>query len=296
MKSLGDSVSLRAETRPDRVQEPVYTDSHAHLSYVADRLGEETASKVLESYRLARDCGDSGRECQSGSRARILDPGVDPDDFPLRLERFGNLDFVVFAAGIWPSREALSDPARVLPVLERHVAHPRCSAVGECGPDFHHMLGDEASQRELFEAQIELAVKYGKPLLVHSREAFAATLGSLKAAVSLPAVVIHCFGYGPAEAEAFLELGCYISFAGNLGYRNAQPLRDACILVPENRLLLETDAPYMNPLPLRGKPSTCLDIARTYAQAAALRGVSVDSLAATVTAAFDTLFPVVTKV
>jgi TatD DNase family protein len=103
-------------------------------------------------------------------------------------------------------------------------------------------------------------------------------------------VVIHCFGYGPEEARAFLELGCWISFAGNLTYKGSEALRAALALVPDERLLLETDAPYMNPMPKRGKPSSPADIARTYALAAELRGVAVEDLAETVSRNAHRLF------
>ena len=95
-------------------------------------------------------------------------------------------------------------------------------------------------------------------------------------------VLIHCFGYGPDEARAFLDLGCYLSFAGNLTFKKSDGLREACALVSEDRLLLETDAPFMNPMPNRGKPSSPADVERSYGFAASLRGVPVSSLAETV--------------
>ena len=103
------------------------------------------------------------------------------------------------------------------------------------------------------------------------------------AAARIP-VVIHCFGYGKDEARAFLAAGCYLSFAGNLTYKKSADLREACIVVPDDRLLLETDAPYMNPEPARGEPSSPFDIGRTYAAVSALRGCGPESLAALVTA------------
>ncbi|MBL8967785.1 MAG: TatD family hydrolase, partial [Spirochaetaceae bacterium] len=158
----------------------------------------------------------------------------------------------------------------------------RAAAVGECGLDYHHMDGSVEAQRRLFEGQIELAAAGGLPLVVHSREAFADTLAILAAARLSAPVVIHCFGYRLKEAEAFLELGCHVSFAGNFTYKKAADLREALAVVPAARLLLETDAPYMNPEPRRGRPSSPLDIARSYEAAAALRGVSPAELAATV--------------
>ncbi len=248
----------------------VLTDTHAHLSYIRDRVGQRAIDSIVEAY--------------SGGDAFILDVGVEPDDLPGRLRDFGRFGFVKFAAGVWPSRDALSDPAAALAALERHASDPRCAAVGEGGLDYHHMNGSVEAQKRLFEGQIDLAKRLGKPLLVHSRDAFDDTLALVASAASAVPVVIHCFGYGPEEAKAFLDAGCYVSFAGNLTYPKALGLREAVRLVPPDRLLLETDAPYMNPVPFRGKPSTPLDVGRTYAEAAALRGDDPAGLIAAVSA------------
>lgn len=279
----------------------VFTDSHAHLSYVAQR-NPDLYRTMIGAYHAGNarygeaDRWHSGTAHPDGSSlptsnveagvpaALIMDPGVEPDDFPGRLAATGHLSFVLHAAGIWPSKEALADPEEALATLAPHMAHPRCVAVGECGPDFHHKNGSPQAQIRLFEGQIELARRHAKPLIVHSRDAAAETLASLRDCNPCVPVIIHCFGYGPAEVEAFLALGCYISFAGNITYPQAKALREACVLVPAERLLLETDAPYMNPAPKRGSPSTSLDIGRTYELVAGLRGVGIDSLAASVLA------------
>jgi TatD DNase family protein len=212
----------------------------------------------------------------------ILDPGVDYDDFPRRQAAFGTLPYVRLAAGIWPDAESMKDAENRISVLEEQVRLPDCVAVGECGLDYHWMNGSEQEQASLFYAQIELALKYGKPLLVHTREAHADTLALVKAAADRIPVIIHCFGYDSEEATAYLKAGCYLSFAGNITYRNADGLRRACLQTPESRLLLETDAPYMCPEPRRGRQSSPLDIGHTYAFAARLRGLPMAALAETV--------------
>jgi TatD DNase family protein len=222
--------------------------------------------------------------------ALIVDPGVDFDDFLPRRERFGACPFVRLAAGIWPDAESMKDVERRVAVLDTAVSDPSCVAVGECGLDYHWMNGTEVEQAALFGAQVELAVHNRKPLIVHSRLAFAPTLSLVRtAAVKIP-VVIHCFGYGEDEARAFLAAGCYLSFAGNITYRKSAGLRAACAIVPDDRLLLETDAPYMNPEPGRGKPSSPLDIGRTYAAVSEIRGSGPGHLAALVTANTRALF------
>ncbi len=246
---------------------PPFTDTHAHLSYVLDRQGQSRFDEIVREY--------------AGCAARILDPGVIPGDYPARKEAFAAYPFIHLAAGIWPdarfleSRES-SDEA--LSGLEGHVADKACFAVGECGLDYHWMHGSAERQASLFGAQIDLALRYGKPLIVHSREAHADTLRLVtRAAAGIP-VVIHCFGYGGEAALEYLAAGCYISFAGNVTYKNARDLQAAAAVVPLDRLLVETDAPYMNTDPCRGKPSSPLDIGRTYAFLAKLRGVEPESL------------------
>lgn len=268
-----------------------FADSHAHLSLVAEESGADALRDIMDAFAAAW--------AEAAARGRpgpiIVDPGVDPSDLAARRLLVGDRPFLRMAAGIWPSADALADPAVAMASLEASIAqaaaegHP-CAAVGECGLDYHHMNGPRERQMELFAAQIALADRLGLPLIVHSREAFADTLATLAAAKLSTAVVIHCFGYGPAEARAFLDIGCYISFAGNLTYKKAEALRDACALTPADRLLLETDSPYMCPEPRRGRPSTPLDVGRSYARAAAVRGEDVEALAGSVSANVAELF------
>jgi TatD DNase family protein len=154
--------------------------------------------------------------------------------------------------------------------------------VGECGLDYHWMNGTEQEQAALFAAQIDLAVQYGKPLLVHTREAHAHTLGMVREAARRIPVIIHCFGYDVDEAKAYLQAGCYLSFAGNITYKKADGLRRACLETPASRLLLETDAPYMCPEPRRGHQSSPLDIGYSYSFVASQRNTEVATLAASV--------------
>jgi TatD DNase family protein len=193
------------------------------------------------------------------------------------------------AAGVWPSAEALARPADALAALEASAAEAEAlgspvAAIGEGGLDYHHMNGERDAQIELFSGQIALAARMRLPLIVHSRDAFADTLAALSGARLSTPVIIHCFGYGPDEARAFLDLGCHLSFAGNLTYKKADALRAACALAPADRILVETDSPYMCPEPRRGRPCTPLDVGRTYAAAAAIRGVAAGELAGTVSA------------
>lgn len=264
---------------------PVFTDSHAHLAMVSQRMGSEALKEVLAAY---------SRESRTGARATdesafVLDVGTEPGDLEARralvsqcIAPTGSLQAVKFSAGVWPGLDALTNPALALSSLERDIEHG-VDAVGECGLDYYHMAASPQAQKALFGAQIELALHHRLPLIVHSREAFEDTYLLVAPAASRIPVIIHCFGYGPHEARAFLESGCFISFAGNITYPKSSQLREALVLVPPDRLLLETDAPYMNPMPLRGKASSPLDIARTYALASELLHINIDELRESIT-------------
>ena len=271
----------------------IFTDTHAHISLIAEELGAEALGSLLRVYAEADAMAVvEGRQCPI-----ILDPGVEPKDLPARLELVGGNSppFLRFAGGVWPSAGNLASPAASLDSLSASIAEMsrrgiRVAAIGEGGLDYHHMYGSKALQAELFEGQIALAASLGLPLIVHSRDAAADTLSLIAhAGISTP-VIIHCFSYGGGELRGFLDLGCWISFAGNLTYNKSGLLREACAMVPKDRFLLETDAPYMNPIPRRGTSATPLDVERTYAAAADLRGVGVLELAETVTTNAHFLF------
>lgn len=264
----------------------VFSDSHAHLSFVAERLGPAALAEILSRFDEA---------WAEGARPFLIDAGVDADDLVGRRACAGNRPYLGYAAGAFPSAEALADPgasiARLEKSLEREAASGfRPVAIGECGLDYHHRYAPAPVQAELFSGQIGLARRLGLPLIVHTRDAAADTLALLKSEGPGHPTLIHCFSYGPAEAEAFLDAGCFLSFAGNLSYKSAQSLREALVLVPEDRLLLETDSPYLNPEPRRGRPATPLDVERSYRLAAELRGSSLEDLAARVSMNGRTFF------
>lgn len=250
------------------------TDSHAHLEHACERVGEEEISRLLRSYELLGS-GPTGREMLPF----ILDIGTKAGDLARRKERFGTRPCLHFSAGLWPGKAALDDIGAAMSALAKDAADPSCAAVGECGLDYFHMDAEPERQIELFEAQAALARERRLPLIVHSREAFEDTLKVVKEFAGSLEIVIHCFGYGAREAQAFLDLGCSISFAGNISYKKSEGLREALGIVPLDRLLLETDSPYMNPMPLRGRPSTPADIGRTISLASGLLGKDAEELA-----------------
>jgi TatD DNase family protein len=249
-----------------------YTDTHAHLG------------RLESAHSLLKVLFDSGF-------GKILDIGTSCDDLAGRIAEFGQYPAVRFAAGIWPYPQAVADRVRTVAVLEAQIkAAPSgfTVAVGECGLDHHQEQPDKAGERELFEAHIALAAKFDLPLIVHSRDAPAETMAILR---NHPGIrgIIHCYSYGVEEARVFLDLGYHISFAGNLTYKKSDNLRETIRFVPQNRLLLETDSPFLAPQSQRGKPCHPGLIAETYTVAAELRGLKTETLAEIVAANADAL-------
>lgn len=156
--------------------------------------------------------------------------------------------------------------------------HPKVVAIGETGLDFYRNRSPRARQEEVFAAQIDLARDLGLPLVIHTRDAEERSIPLLRELASGLTVVLHCFSM-PARVEEFAEWGWFMSFAGNVTYKKATALQAAARRVPDSLLLLETDAPYLTPEPLRGRPNEPAYVAHTYRFVAQLRGVTVDVLA-----------------
>jgi TatD DNase family protein len=176
--------------------------------------------------------------------------------------------------------------------IERLAAHPRAAAVGETGLDYYRDRAPRADQRRAFSAQIEIARRVDKPLVIHVRDggqttdgaALAETFEILDAEAEGVTVVLHCFSAPAARALEAAERGWLCSFAGNLTYPRSQALRDAAGAVPGELLLVETDAPFLSPQPVRGRPNEPANVVATAEHLAEVRGVSYPDLEATVDA------------
>ncbi|HWB48112.1 MAG TPA: TatD family hydrolase [Stellaceae bacterium] len=168
-------------------------------------------------------------------------------------------------------------------------ASPRAVGIGETGLDFHYDLSPRDAQEAVFRAHIAAAKATGLPLIIHAREADAA-MAAILSAEKPPPGVLHCFTAGRALAEAALDLGFYISISGIVTFRNAEDLRAIVRDIPLDRLLVETDAPYLAPVPYRGKRNEPAFVAATASFVADLRGIARDALAEATTANFFRLF------
>jgi TatD DNase family protein len=240
-------------------------DTHAHLSYL-----DERGIGALQCVGDLFEAGFWG----------ILDVGNKAGDLTDRIRAFGAFKKVRFCAGVWPEAGAIADRVRQIDILQREIdANPkdRIAAIGECGFDRRETPEGGAAEREFFEMQLDLARRLGLPVIVHTREAASDALESLAGFKDVRAV-IHCFSYGPEDAKKFLDLGCYISFAGNLTFKNAGLLREAIKAVPLDRLLLETDSPFLAPVPYRGKPAQPGFVVETYKTAAEVLRVDIEDL------------------
>jgi TatD DNase family protein len=196
-------------------------------------------------------------------------------------ERFASVWAIV---GVHPHEAAEAGDAEALRPL---LAHPRAVAVGECGLDFYRDYAPRSDQVRVFAAQIELANELGLPLAIHTRAADDDTFRMLEA-TRMP-VVLHCFSSVDRLDEA-IERGYHCSFAGNVAYPSAGALRAAAARVPDDRILAETDSPYLAPPPHRGRPNQPAHVAVTLGVLARERGVSAAALAATIDANADRLF------
>ncbi len=196
---------------------------------------------------------------------------------------------LLLSCGLYPELAGSYNPQMKLD-FERLLNEKRPQAVGEAGIDYHWDYGTPKEQEILFRSQIETSVDLNLPLIVHSREAFEDTYRILSDYSPENPVIIHCFTYSEKEAEKFLERGFYISFAGNITYPNAGGIRNAALMVPLNRILLETDAPYLSPQPVRGQKNNPLNVIYTYQYLAQLRNVELIELETVITENFKRIY------
>jgi TatD DNase family protein len=203
-------------------------------------------------------------------------------------ERFED---VYCSVGVHPheaAEEGLSGPERLVALA----AHDKVVGIGETGLDYYYEHSPRARQQASFRAHIQAARQTGLPLIVHSRDADGDTIEILRQEHAHGAYpgVIHCFTAGPEVAAAALDLGLYISLAGIVTFKNAEALRDIVRAVPLDRLLVETDSPYLAPVPLRGKPNEPAYVVHVAAKLAQVKGVETGDLTRITTDNFHRLF------
>lgn len=221
-------------------------------------------------------------EARAGGVDTIITIGIDAATSLWAADFAAGHEGVYATVALHPHDAAdLSD--ELLAELEQLTRRPGVVAVGECGLDFYRELSPRDAQRRAFSAQIALARRAGLPLVVHVRNAGDEAMAQLAEEADGLTVVMHCFSL-PQHVDECAARGYYASFAGNLTYKNAGDLRAAAARLPEDRLLVETDAPFLSPVPLRGKPNRPAWVAHTAAVLAEVRGWAPAQAAAVTTA------------
>ena len=232
-------------------------DTHAHLDACDDPAAVVARAQAAGVNRVVT-IGTGIESCRAALAIADRQPGV------------------YAALGIDP-HQAASEEAHRVDELRDLLRHPKAVAVGETGLDNFRHVASPAEQLALFEAQIALATELGKPIVIHSREASVDTVRALAGFDGI--VVLHCFS-SPDLLTAALERGYYVSFAGNVTYPKATELREAAGRVPVDRILAETDSPYLAPQPVRGRANEPANVAYTVAALAVARGEALGDLAA----------------
>ena len=286
----------------------MFSDTHFHFRMMVQERG-------IDGIEVLSKMAD--RDCFLG-----LDIGTKPEDLLERQSFLDKTiaqikdsktsdkvrDFIYFSAGIWPEVEYIHNREESVNQLiaqiqraaaepDRDTLHRKIIAIGECGLD-HHWNPSGADgrsesdfdsktyqgERELFEMQLELGKKLNLPVIIHSRDAFDDTLECVKN-VGYNNGIMHCYSYGIEEARKFLDLGWYISFSGSVTYTKKNKLEEMNALlqyIPDDRILCETDAPYLAPVPCRGQPNTPYLVQHVYEYIAAARKTTPEALSALV--------------
>ena len=239
-------------------------DTHCHLTF------EPLAGDVPGVIERSRAAGVTG----------WITVGTSLEDSRRAIELAGLHENMYAAIGIHP-HEAKDGDAAALAELKRLAKQDKVVAVGETGLDFHYNFSKQPDQKRVFAAHLEIAKDTGLPVIVHSRNAFDKTVEILdRSGGGLRGVVFHCFSGSAEQAKQLLGRGYYLSFTGVVTFKNAESTREAAKAVPLDRLMVETDAPYMSPEPLRKqKPNEPALMVHTARLLADLKSVSLDNLA-----------------
>ena len=271
----------------------MFSDTHFHFRMMTEERGIDGV-EVLTTM-AQRDCFfglDIGtRAGDLEGRRQAVEKCIAGLGSPELVQKARS--FMYYTAGIWPDVDSIKDRDNQMKLLRDSITPGSIIAVGECGLD-HHWNPSGADgrseddfdeqlyrgERELFEAQIELARELELPVIVHSRDAFDDTLACIKN-INYDNGIIHCYSYGIDEARAFLDRGWYIALGGGITYTKKSKLeqmQELIRFIPEDRLLTETDAPYLAPVPFRGQPNTPVLVEHVFNFIAETRGISLDDL------------------
>lgn len=227
------------------------SDSHFHILEMIKKGVD--IDKILDLWK------------SSGGKT-LIDIGIEENDFTYRKKYSANYNFIFHSIGIHPNN-AGGDIDHRLAILENHLINDLSNsivAIGETGLDYHWDTVAPETQKQFFIGHIELAIKYNKPIIIHNREASNDLLNILNQYKGKVKGIIHCNSSDSATVMKFIDLGFYISYAGNVTYKNNLEIQESLKCVPTNRLLIETDSPYLPPIPMRGRLNNPNNIKYTF--------------------------------
>lgn len=265
---------------------PNFFDTHAHLDF------PDFADDVPQLIERAQAAGIT----------RIISIGTDLESSARAIALSERFDCVYAVAG-WHPNDALAAPDDIRPQLREMAKHPKVVALGETGMDYYrmpsHKEGGTAEQDELFkhkqavifQQQLEVAAEVGLNCVIHQRSAFADTVALMQPFVGRVRGQFHCFVDGIAEMERVLAMGSIVSYTGILTFKNGQNIRDTCAATPLGKFMLETDSPFLAPVPYRGKRCEPAYVKELAAAVAQVRGCSLDDLSAATCAMAREFFP-----
>lgn len=253
----------------------MFIDSHCHLDRLDLSLYNDNLDNVVHAAIEAKV-------------SKLLCVSVTLDSFPDMAEKTACYDNVLLSCGAHPlNQEDAIDTEQLL----RLSSHERVIAVGETGLDYHYAPETKNLQIDSFRKHIQVAKKLGKPLIIHTRAAQEDTLTIMREeGAEKVGGILHCFTESWDMAEQALALGFYISFSGIVTFKNANSLREVAALVPDDKFLIETDSPYLAPVPYRGKENQPAFVVEVAKHLASIRGESLESIAKLSTDNFNRLF------
>lgn len=256
-----------------------FIDSHAHFDTSMEKCGLDE-NTLFGNMRAA-------------NVTHALQISTEVEDFDWCVEFARKHENIRFTLGVHPTSKYDSKTAEILDARVDQVMNSddkrRFSGIGEVGLDYHWNKENSHEQILFFEQCVAIAQKYSVPLIIHSRDAFDDTYSVIQKA-NLSKVILHCFTGDLAQARRFLDLGCYLSFAGNVTYKNAKGIQEAAAFVPADRILLETDCPYLTPVPFRGQMNQPANVAHVYQFVSVLRNEPIDSLSRSISDNYFTIF------
>ena len=240
----------------------MYFDTHAHYD---DRRFNEDRDELLGSMR---DAGVTA----------ILNSAISIRSAKFSLRMAEEYPFVYASVGVHP-HDSKSMTDDTVYELERLLSHPKAVAVGEMGLDFHHNFSPQDVQKKRFREQLELARRVKKPVIIHERESLNDTLNTIRDFRDLTGV-FHCFSGSWETAKTVLDMGWYLSFTGVITFNNARRALEVLERMPADRIMLETDCPYLTPEPMRGRRNSSLYLPYIAEKVAQVRGISAEEAAA----------------